>query len=78
MIARRAAMRRTPMASAMVTTAGSPSGTAATAMLIAASAASPVGNPRASAMAPNAMAAAAIATAITRPMRSSCCDSGVA
>ena len=46
MIACRRAIRRTPTASAIVTTAGSPSGTAATARLIPASAASASGKPR--------------------------------
>ena len=46
MIACRRAIRCTPIANAIVTTAGSPSGTAATARLIPASAASAGGKPR--------------------------------
>ena len=76
-MARRRAIRCTPMASAMVTTAGRPSGTAATARLIPASAASPVGNPRIAATTARATAAIAIARVIARPTRSSWRVSGV-
>ena len=56
MIARRRAIRWTPIANAIVTTAGRPSGTAATARLMPASAASASGNPRAIATAPSSTA----------------------
>ena len=61
MIARRRAIRRTPIASAIVTTAGSPSGTAATARLMPASAASASGKPRTTATIPSSTAATPIA-----------------
>ena len=77
MIAWRRAIRWTPMASAIVTTAGSPSGTAATARLMPARAASENGKPRTAAASASRTAATPIASVIARPTRSSSRVSGV-
>jgi hypothetical protein len=71
------AIRCTPIASAIVTTAGRPSGTAATARLMPARAASPNENPRSAAIAASTIAATPIAAVIARPTRSSSRVSGV-
>ena len=78
MIACRRAIRRTPTASAIVTTAGSPSGTAATARLMPASAASPSGKPRTAATTASSDGGDARSQpVITRPKRARSRVSGV-